>query len=65
MRVKIIKRAERDENAAAALTAKDNHVSKSGKRGAKATTAIVESWIDELRRKREDEIRVFKKLFEQ
>ncbi|HEX8289092.1 MAG TPA: hypothetical protein VF556_13905 [Pyrinomonadaceae bacterium] len=60
MKVKIIKRAERDKNATPDART-DNSAKKSEKRVARAT---VESWIVELRRKREAENSSSKKFLE-
>ena len=58
MKVKIIKRAEREEIAASPTKADSGGGSE--KLGGAAT---VKSWIDELRRKREEETRLAEKLF--
>lgn len=60
MKVRIIKRMDREKAATEIPSAKGRSKSV----GAHATmTATVNSWIDELRRKRDDEQRLVQQLF--
>ena len=60
VKVKIIKRAEREKMLAANSAAS---ISVTETDSGKTMTATVKSWVDDLRRKSEDDAALFRKLF--